>query len=154
MTPMTVRNAAPGDRAFMLELGLRTAPTSMSQLRPAPTAVIQANFERLLEMVLGQSHFALVAERAGVPIGFTLVLDAMPDEVSGMPQAFVAYLGVDEASRGLGVGALLMRAAEDEARRRGLPYMALMVTQENAAARSLYKRAGYKTERRLLTKKL
>ena len=32
--------------------------------------------------------------------------------------------------------------------------MALMVTEENAAARALYERAGYRTERRLLCKTL
>jgi ribosomal protein S18 acetylase RimI-like enzyme len=32
--------------------------------------------------------------------------------------------------------------------------MALMVTEENAAARRLYERAGYRTERRLLCKAL
>ncbi|MHB8357563.1 MAG: GNAT family N-acetyltransferase [Vulcanimicrobiaceae bacterium] len=47
-----------------------------------------------------------------------------------------------------------MEAAEDEARRRGLPYMGLMVTEDNAAARALYDSAGYLTERRLLCKRL
>jgi len=35
-----------------------------------------------------------------------------------------------------------------------LPYMSLMVTEENEAARALYERAGYVTERRLLSKPL
>ena len=53
-----------------------------------------------------------------------------------------------------GVGSALLERAEDEARKRGAPYMALMVTEENAAARALYERAGYLTERRLLCKAL
>lgn len=149
-----MRVAGTSDRPFIYALGKQTALSSLSELRPAPDAFVQANFERLLEMVFGQSHFALIAERAGEQIGFVLVLDTMPDEVSGLPQAFVAYLAVDERVRRRGVGTLLIRAAEDEARRRGLPYMALMVTQENAAAHSLYQRAGYATERRLLSKPL
>ncbi len=53
---------------------------------------------------------------------------------------------------GRGIGAALAAAAEDEARKRGLSYIALMVTEENRAARDLYERAGYVTERRLLCK--
>ncbi|HEY5340689.1 MAG TPA: GNAT family N-acetyltransferase, partial [Candidatus Aquilonibacter sp.] len=73
---------------------------------------------------------------------------------TGDDQAFVAYMAVDPAHRGAGVGAALLARAEDEARRRGVPYMALMVTKENAAARALYDRAGYRVERRLMCKML
>ncbi len=69
-------------------------------------------------------------------------------------QGFVAYMAVDPQQRRFGVGSALLAAAEDEARRRGLPYMALMVTEENEAARRLYRRSGYRTERRLLCKPL
>jgi ribosomal protein S18 acetylase RimI-like enzyme len=54
----------------------------------------------------------------------------------------------------MGIAAHLLAAAEDEARVRGLEYLALMVTEENAAARELYAQAGYVTERRLLCKPL
>ena len=82
------------------------------------------------------------------------MLDDLPDEVTLLPQAFVAYMAVEPGVRRDGVGTALLAAAEDEARRRGLPYMALMVTEENAAARRLYERGGYRTERRLLCKPL
>ncbi|HEY1656009.1 MAG TPA: GNAT family N-acetyltransferase, partial [Candidatus Tumulicola sp.] len=82
------------------------------------------------------------------------LLADLPDEITSMPQGFVAYMAVEPACRRQGVGAALLAAAEDEARRLGLPYMTLMVTQENAAALSLYRRAGYFTERRLLCKPL
>ena len=84
-----------------------------------------------------------------------LLLDDLPDDVTAMPQGFVAYMAVEPVARGgAGIGTALLTAAEDEARRRGLPYMALMVTDENAPARALYDRAGYVTERRLLCKAL
>ena len=84
-----------------------------------------------------------MAQCGGTPAGFVLMLDTMPDEVTRMPQGFVAYMAVEPWARGRGIGSRLLSAAEDEARRRGLPYMGLMVTEDNAAARRLYERAGY-----------
>jgi ribosomal protein S18 acetylase RimI-like enzyme len=96
----------------------------------------------------------LVAERDGRPVGFLLLLDDLPDEVTSTPQAFIAYMAVERELRGRGIGKALLEAAESEAKRRGLPYISLMVTEENAAARQLYERGGYVTERRLLCKPL
>ena len=152
--PISIRAAAPSDRAFIETLGKRTVMTSVSaQRRPDPAAVIE-NYERLLEIVDARAHVALVAELDGVQAGFVLALDSMPDEVTGEDQAFIAYMAVERDARGKGVGAALLAAAEDEARKRGLPYMALMVTEENEAARELYEHAGYLTERRLMCKTL
>ncbi len=111
-------------------------------------------YEGLLDFVFRQSHVLLIAEEAEQRAGFVLMLDTMPDEVTHMPQGFVAYMAVEPSHQGRGIGSRLLAAAEDEARRRGLPYMGLMVTEDNAAARALYERAGYLTERRLLCKPL
>ena len=53
-----------------------------------------------------------------------------------------------------GVAKHLLAAAEDAARAKRLPFVALMVTEDNAAARELYAQAGYVTERRLMCKAL
>lgn len=128
--------------------------SSVASIRPAPRAAVRAAFERLCDLVESQSHAMLIAHRAGERLGFALLLDSLPDEVTLTPQAFLAYMAVEPAWQRHGVGAALLAAAEDEARRRGLPYMALMVTDENAAARALYDDRGYLTERRLLCKPL
>jgi ribosomal protein S18 acetylase RimI-like enzyme len=47
-----------------------------------------------------------------------------------------------------------MEAAEAAARAAGLTYISLMVTEENRAARALYDRTGFLTERRMMTKRL
>ncbi|MGA8533852.1 MAG: GNAT family N-acetyltransferase [Candidatus Tumulicola sp.] len=151
---LRVRAAGAADAAFVADLGKRTAASSLSSIRPAPPQSVESALERLLETVEAQSHLALVAECDGARAGFVLLLDGLPDDVTSIPQGFVAYMAVEPSLRGRGVGSALVIAAEDEARRRGLPYMALMVTEENAAARSLYERAGYRTERRLLSKAL
>jgi ribosomal protein S18 acetylase RimI-like enzyme len=120
---------------------------------PDPEKVLR-NYDRLLDIVNGQSHVSLVAEVEGKRAGFLLMLDQLPDEVTGGDQGFVAYMAVEQAYRRSGVAKMLLQHAEDEARRRNLPYMRLMVTEENGAARALYEHAGYVTERRLLCKTL
>lgn len=142
------------DRAFVKDLGRRCVMSSISPLRPTSDANAREAFERLCAIVEGQSHVTLVARQDGERAGFLLLLDELPDEVTLLPQAFVAYMAVEPKLRGEGVGSALLAAAEDEARRRHLPYMSLMVTEENQAARRLYEGSGYRTERRLLCKPL
>jgi len=148
------RAASAADRAFGDDLGRRSTASSVSSLRPVPAPAAIAAYERLLETVDAQSHVMLIAECDGRRAGFALLLDDLPDDVTGLPQAFLAYMAVEPALQRRGIGMALLRAAEDEAKLRGLPYMAFMVTEENAAARALYERAGYVTERRLLSKSL
>jgi ribosomal protein S18 acetylase RimI-like enzyme len=145
---------ADEDRAFVRELGRRCAMSSVASTRPADESDVLAAFDRLVQIVESQSHAVLIARLDGERVGFLLLLDDLPDEVTSSAQAFVAYMAVDPARRGEGVGSALLAAAEHEARRRSLPYMSLMVTEENEPARALYARAGYQTERRLLCKRL
>lgn len=149
-----IRQALREDRAFIESLGKRTAMDSVGVGRRGDPPVVLENYVRLLDIVFAQSHIALIAERAGTSAGFFLMIDEMPDEVTGDAQGFVAYMAVEPSQRGAGVGAALLERGEHEARKRGLPYMTLMVTENNVAARALYARAGYATERRLLCKTL
>jgi ribosomal protein S18 acetylase RimI-like enzyme len=152
---VTLRAGTARDRAFVLDLGRRTASDSVSALRAAPPAFVEASYERLAEYALERSHVLLIAESAlEGPVGFILMVDDVPDEVTALEQGFVAYMAVEPDARRRGVAARLLEAAEDAARHRALPFMALMVTEENAAARELYAQAGYATERRLLCKPL
>ena len=151
---MLVRDALPGDRDFIETLGKRTVMDSVSAGRHADPEKVLRSYDRLLDIVNSQSHLSLVVEVAGKRVGFLLMLDRLPDEVTGEDQGFIAYMAVDRAHRRSGIATLLLQRAEDEARRRDLPYMCLMVTEENRPARELYERAGYTTERRLLCKTL
>lgn len=151
---LAVREGRVADRPFVEDLGKRTLADSVAHFRIANRAMLEASYEGLLDFVYREPHVVFIAERAGAPAGFLLMLTAMPDEVTRMPQGFVAYMAVEPSARGNGIGSRLLSAAEDEARKRGLPYMGLMVTDDNAAALAVYERAGYLTERRLLCKPL
>ena len=151
----TLRRGDENDRAFVTELGRRTVLSSVSASRDPASDAVEASFERLLDFAFDRGYVLFVAEDdLDGPIGFVLMLDDVPDEVTGDAQGFVAYMAVDPDARRRGVGAALLDAAERAARERGLPYMSLMVTEENEAARELYAQAGYRTERRLLCKPL
>jgi len=151
---LAVRRGTPADRAYVLDLGRRTVMDSVASFRPAPERHVFVALDRLYEAIDAQSHETLIAECDGSRAGFLLFLDELPDEVTSLPQGFIAYMAVEPSLRERGVGALLLGAAEDAARERGLPYMSLMVTEENLAARALYEHRGYRTERRLMSKAL
>ncbi len=151
---LAVRPGNAADRHFIERLAERTVMDSVPALRQPQELMVHLALSRLLEIVENQSHVTLIAEADGVPAGFLLLLDDLPDEVTTTPQAFVAYMAVEPELQGRGVGKALLAAAESEAKRRGLPYISLMVTEDNGAARRLYERGGYVTERRLLCKPL
>jgi ribosomal protein S18 acetylase RimI-like enzyme len=150
-----VRRGVRDDRDFVRDLAHRSAASSVSAVRAAARhGDVLESFDRLAEFVYGRRHEALIAEEGGRRIGFLLLLYDVPDEVTLTKQAFVAYTAVEPHARGRGVGRALLVAAEEHARSAGLQYVSLMVTDDNAPARALYDRAGFLTERRMLTKVL
>jgi ribosomal protein S18 acetylase RimI-like enzyme len=152
---ITMRQGSAADRAFVLDLGSRTSIDSVSSMRAASEALVRGSFEQLVAYAFARSYVLEIAETAlDGPVGFLLMLNDLPDEVTGMPQGFIAYMAVEPESRRHGVARQLLLAAEEQARVRGLPVVALMVTEDNVAARELYAQAGYRTERRLLCKTL
>ena len=151
---VAVRRGVDADRVFVRELGIRVARDSVSPLRESDPHLVTVAYERFVEFIFGQSHILLIADRDGVPVGFLLLLDAYPDDVTLELQAFVAYMAVEPSLRRQGIGNALLDVAENEARAKGLSHIALMVTEANGAALRLYAERGFETERRLLSKAL
>jgi len=153
-SPITIRIAEPEDWVFVRDLGRTVTPASRSSLRTASELALYVSYDRLLRYAYSASHVLAIAEVDGQRAGFLLLLDQLPDEVTGSPQGFVAYMAVAETYRRRGIGERLLHYAEEETRARGISHLALMVTEENAPARRLYERLGFVTERRLLCKQL
>ena len=82
-----------------MDLGNRTVMDSVSSIRDAIPAMAHVSFERLIDFVYTQPRVVLVAETAGKRVGFLLLLDGMPDEVTLAPQAFVAFMAVEPGAR-------------------------------------------------------
>lgn len=153
MTPaISIRTGDGRDREFVLDLGRRVAATSISTIRPAPTALVEMAYERLIGYIFGHPFDLLIATAGERSCGFLLLLRNLPDEVTSTEQAFVAYMAVEPDARRQGIGAALLRGAEDLARADGLAFLSLMVTEDNLPARTLYERFGLSTERRMMTK--
>ena len=61
-------------------------------------------------------------------------------------RGWVYYVAVDEALRGRGIGAALMRSAEEWLAARGVGKLMLMVRSENHAVQDFYRSLGYEAE--------
>jgi ribosomal protein S18 acetylase RimI-like enzyme len=151
---LAIRRGTVRDRAFVLDLGRRVSLSSVSSMRIALEQLVEGAYERLVEYVLAREHDVLIAEIDGMPAGFALLIHDLPDEITLAEQTFIAYMAVEPARWRRGVARALLDRVEEQARQRGLPYLSLMVTEENEAARALYERAGFVTERRMMTKAL
>ncbi|MBC5815375.1 MAG: GNAT family N-acetyltransferase [Candidatus Eremiobacteraeota bacterium] len=152
MSEIRIRPGTSGDREFVEHLGKRTLVDSVAAWRHSSPPMLDIAFERLLTFVYDQPHHFLIAELDGKRAGFVLTIHSLPDEVTLAPQAFIAYMSVEPDMRRAGVAAELLKHTERAARDLAMPYIALMVTEENEAARNLYESAGFITERRLLCK--
>jgi ribosomal protein S18 acetylase RimI-like enzyme len=151
---VAIRPGTVRDRDFVVDLGRRVSPTSVSSLRYALPPLVEGAYERLVDYVLAREHEIVVADVDGVAAGFALLIYDLPDEVTLTEQAFIAYMAVEPASQRQSIGRMLLASVEDHARKRGLPYLSLMVTEDNSAARALYAESGFFTERRMMTKTL
>jgi len=95
--------------------------------------------QELKAYVHDRRAFTLVAEeeprKAGKPAGFIVVHSG--------PTAHVITIDVVAAARRLGVGTLLLQAAEERLRAAGSRAVGLETAVDNLAALSFYKRHGY-----------
>jgi GNAT superfamily N-acetyltransferase len=139
----TIREATPNDAidvvALLGELGYPSSPDQaaerLERISADPsTWVVVAEVESELAG-LGALHIQNLVER---------------DE----PGCEVAGLVVGERYRRSGIGELLMRALEDEARRRGGKVMVLNTAHRRADAHAFYEALGYEHTGRRYAKKL
>jgi len=94
----------------------------------------------------------LVAVANETVVGLVTVTERQ--HFSGEIDAYVGELAVDAAHERQGVGTLLMNAAEDWARDRGLRHLTLETGAANGPARAFYAGRGYREEDVRLTKPL
>jgi GNAT superfamily N-acetyltransferase len=87
-----------------------------------------------------------IAEAAGKPVGWALVLDEPGDvfvERIERRHGFIAELFVEEAARGQGHGRALIGACEDWTRGRGVKVLIINVLARNDKAAAVYGRGGF-----------
>lgn len=106
---------------------------------PQPFALIQEKFEILHNDSNSQ---ILIAEERGKIYGL-LSLYFIPQIALQGDFAKICYLCVDENMRSKGVGHLLVKEAEQQARRRGCDRMELHSGMQRPLAHQFYLREGY-----------
>jgi ribosomal protein S18 acetylase RimI-like enzyme len=144
---VSIRPARSGDREWVLALAPRLhefGPPPWRSRDVMDRAVTASIDEGLTAPASDQT--VLVAE--GVdrePLGF-VHLHGATDFHTGERHGHVSDIVVAPAAEGRGVGAALMAAAEDWARAHGFRLLSLHVFGENARARALYERLGYRLD--------
>ncbi|MEV6740651.1 GNAT family N-acetyltransferase [Streptomyces sp. NPDC051104] len=134
-----IRLAIPDDEEALGRLDRETwSPLHAVQPRPQPP------YEPFYNERFGPRDH-LVAELDGTLVGYvrlgfptSLTCNSHVRQIQG--------LAVAEQARGAGVGRALLRAAQDEARRRGAHRITLRVLGHNTPARKLYESEGFVVE--------
>jgi len=145
--PLTIRPARSGDRDWILSLAPRLHDFGPPPWRPRDVmdrAVTDSIDGGLTSPEADQT--VLVAEgAAGERLGF-IHLHAAKDFHTGERHGHVSDIVVAPEAEGRGVGAALMAAAEDWARGLDFRLLSLHVFADNARARALYERLGYRLD--------
>jgi GNAT superfamily N-acetyltransferase len=127
----SIRPMTAGDLLATQELLLQLGyPLSNEELRRRYEAVVGA-----------ANHTLMLAEQAGRVVALCHVY-ARPS-LDKPPEAIVQALVVDLASRGSGVGKIMMTAVETWARDRGFTSVALTSSVTRAEAHAFYETIGY-----------
>lgn len=150
-----VRAAEPEDAPFISGLADRLAAVSrLPWLPPEATDRFAAGGCAAAVRAIGQpGHVVLVAADGSGRLGF---LHACLDQsvFTGEQVGYVSTVVVTASAAGAGVGRCLMRHAEQWARQQGCRVMTLEVFGQNAAARAVYERLGYRDQTLKLAKPL
>jgi len=143
---LSIRAATNADRDFVIETARRFAAFGPPPWR-TPQEVVAGEVRCLDDFFDGgmQGSALLVAEEDGRPAGFAF-LEHQTDYFTGERHAHLGMIAVAEAAEGRGVGAALLRAAEDWSLARGYAKLTLNVFEGNARARRAYERAEYRIE--------
>lgn len=130
---MDVRTATADDADLVGEL-MHAFNTEYDE--PTPSA---ADLATRIRELLERDTVVLLAGDVGL-----VLLRFQPSLWSRNDEAYLAELYVRPEHRGKGLGKALLTAAIDTARERGADYMHLGTTEDDVAARYLYKRMGFR----------
>lgn len=134
-----IRPAGMRDLERLLEL-YREPEGSYPGLRALEGEAARRRFE---EVLADEHQQTLVAVSEGRIVG-TLVVAILPNLAhGGAPYAVVENVVVDAEARGRGVGAALVRAAADGARRAGAYKLALSANDARHRAHGFYESLGF-----------
>lgn len=144
----SIRRATSSDASLLAELGARTfAETFATDNQPEDMAAyLAASFspEKQAGELSDPLSTFLLAEIDGSAAGYAVLRPSeTPDEVSGEKPIELVRLYVSREWHGRGVGAALMQACLDEARRQDYRTLWLGVWEHNDRARAFYRKWNF-----------
>ncbi|MGW0839206.1 N-acetyltransferase family protein [Streptomyces sp. NPDC002787] len=134
-----IRAAIPADEDALSRLD-RVTWSTLHSVQERPSEPYEPFFN---ERYGPQDH--LVAELDGTLVGYVRLARPSPLACHAHVRQ-IQGLAVAEEARGTGVARALLRAARDEARRRGARRLTLRVLGHNTPARKLYESEGFVVE--------
>lgn len=146
---LVIRRANEADAALLAELGARTfSETFAADNRPEDLASYLAESfsaaRQAAELADSSSTF-LIAEVGGIAAGYAKLHAGEPEKgIEGAKPVELVRLYVLQEWLGRGVGAELMSACLDEARRAGHETIWLGVWEHNARAQAFYRKWGFR----------
>ncbi len=132
-----VRRGRPEDHDDVVALDIRAFEPHTS---PGSSITARGNF---FDRVPAEQHF--MAWLDGQLVGYIRMGHPTPLP-SNAHVMEIQGLAVDPATRGRGIGAMLVRAALDDAERRGMHKVSLRVMGSNPTAQRLYRRMGFEVQ--------
>jgi GNAT superfamily N-acetyltransferase len=144
---ITVREARPDDRAFLLKAAERLSsfPLPAWRTREEVVAADVRTLDGFLASAPSGSRLLIAEAGDGTPLGF-IFLETMEDYFTQTRHGHVGIVAVTEEAEGRGVGRILLEAAEAWAREQGFTRLSLNVFEENRRARAVYEHFGYAPE--------
>ncbi len=150
-----IRQAAGADRAWIVRQAPRLHEFGPPPFRSRPVmddAVIR-DIARTIDAPSAERIVYIAEDDAGRPLGFAHVVTTS-DFFTGEPHGHLSDLVVAREGEGRGAGRALIAAAEAWSRERGHRLFSLNVFEDNARARALYERLGYRTDTIKMMKEL
>lgn len=146
--PLRIRRAVPEDAALLAELGARTFRDAFGALNdPAEVARHLATHygeARQREEIANPLWTTLLAEVAGVPVGYAQSLPAPPPIAHPPAGAWcLRRLYLEQAWTGRGIGRPLLQAIIADARQRGATLLWLTTWERAAQAIAFYRKQGF-----------
>lgn len=130
-----IRDATEQDLPVLLRL--------MAQLNETPSVLGDAHREAFRAVQSDPRQRLLVVEQDGIVVATAAMVVVPNIGHGGRPYAIVENVVVDEASRGSGLGAMLMRYIIEQARAAGCYKVALTSRQFRTDAHEFYTRLGF-----------
>jgi len=143
---ISIRSAQDNDRAFIFELSPRLA--EVADLKWHTDSAMQKMQDDYITEMLDQKsvpQILLIAEKNDTSLGFIHACEHK-DSISGEVCGTVTLLAVSPAAQGMGIGKLLMNAAEVWTKEQGYRLLHLEVFANNDNARGFYQNLGFEAE--------